>query len=138
MTILQISIPNKQCVLYTLTYLHHTHKHTHTAPSGPPSQFHIQAINETAIEAQWELPNQNERNGIIRGYKLYVQSADENVINVFNITNNNTLVYVISDREPKTAYTVSILAYTNAGDGPKSIHLTAVTRARKRVIKFDC
>ena len=104
--------------------------HSSTAPSGPPSQFHIEAINETAIEAQWDLPGRYERNGIIRGYRLFVLTGDL-VVKVINITNNNTLVYIIGGLEPSTAYTVSMLAYTVA-DGPKSIHLTAVTRSRKQ------
>ena len=104
--------------------------YTLTAPGGPPSQFHIEAINETAIEAQWDLPGYYERNGIIRGYKLFVSTGDM-VIRDINITNNNTVVYLVGGLEPRTAYTVSILAYTVA-DGPKSIHLTAVTRSRKQ------
>ena len=101
----------------------------HTAPTGPPSLFHIQAINESAIEAQWSLPRTTERNGIIRGYKLFVLTNGRPDM-VINITTNATNVYIIGGLEPRRAYTVSILAYTVA-DGPKSIHLTAVTRQRK-------
>ena len=82
-------------------------------------------INSTAIEAVWELPEINLRNGIIRGYKLFVQSMGRDIRNV-TITNNQTLAYIVGGLQRSTPYTFSILAYTVA-DGPRSIHLTAVT-----------
>ena len=103
---------------------------THTAPGGPPSQFNIEAINETAIEVLWGLPASNVRNGIIRGYKLFVQARGGQETTM-NITNNNTEAFIISGLQPRTAYTVSILAYTAVGDGPRSIRLTTVTRTCK-------
>ena len=48
-----------------------------------------------------------------------------------NVTDNSTQAYIIGGLQPRTAYTVSILAYTAAGSGPRSIHLTVVTRTRK-------
>lgn len=82
-------------------------------------------INCTAIEALWGLPPFNDRNGVIRGYKLFYSEAngEEEFI---NITSNETLEYIIGGLKPGTAYTFSVLAYTVA-DGPKSIHLVAVT-----------
>jgi hypothetical protein len=82
-------------------------------------------INSTAVEALWELPEINLRNGIIRGYKLFVQSMGRDIRNI-TITNNQTLVYVVGGLQRSTPYSFSILAYTVA-DGPRSIHLTAVT-----------
>lgn len=82
-------------------------------------------INSTAIEALWELPEIDARNGIIRGFKLFVQSMGRDIRNV-TITNNQTLAYIVGGLQRSTPYTFSILAYTVA-DGPRSIHLTAVT-----------
>ena len=82
-------------------------------------------INSTAVEALWELPDISVRNGIIRGYKLFVQSRGRDIRNI-TITNNQTLAYIVGGLEQSTPYTFSILAYTVA-DGPRSIHLTAVT-----------
>lgn len=61
---------------------------------GPPTSFYLVVINSTAIEASWELPEIDVRNGIIRGYKLFVQSSGEDIRNV-TITNNETLAYII-------------------------------------------
>lgn len=95
------------------------------APTGPPTSFNLVVINSSAIEATWELPAFNVRNGIIRGYKLFVQIGRMNVRNI-TIRNNGTLAYIVSGLQRATAYTLSVLAYTVA-DGPKSIHLTVVT-----------
>ena len=99
---------------------------TFTAPDGPPTSFDLMVINSTAIEALWELPEIGVRNGIIRGYKLFVQSMGRDIRNI-TISNNQTLAYIVGGLERSTPYTFSILAYTLAGDGPRSIHLTAVT-----------
>lgn len=50
---------------------------------------------------------------------------------IINITNSYTQAYIIGGLQPRTAYSVSILAYTAAGNGPRSIHLTVLTRTRK-------
>lgn len=90
--------------------------------------FDLVVINTTAIEALWELPARNLRNGIIRGYKLFVQTGGRDIRNII-IPNNSTLAYIVGGLEPGTPYTLSILAYTVA-DGPRSIHLTAVTPSK--------
>lgn len=115
------------CIVFSIIVSLNT---MHTAPNGPPSMFNIEAINETAIEALWGLPALNVRNGIIRGYKLFVQIGASDEVTM-NITSNNTQAYIIGGLQPRTAYTVSILAYTAAGDGPRSVRLTTVTRICK-------
>ncbi|MGJ8945881.1 hypothetical protein AB9K17_23605, partial [Salmonella enterica subsp. enterica serovar Kentucky] len=60
------------------------------APDGPPTSFNLVVVNSTAIEALWELPEINIRNGIIRGYKLFVQNRGRDIRNI-TITNNQTL-----------------------------------------------
>lgn len=82
-------------------------------------------VNCTAIEAQWQLPPFNGRNGVIRGYKLFYSQDGGQEVSV-NITSNETLTYIVGGLQPNTAYTFSVLAYTVA-DGPKGIHLVAVT-----------
>ena len=95
------------------------------APDGPPTSFDLVVINSTAIEALWELPAIGVRNGIIRGYKLFVQSGGRYIRNI-TIPGGETLAYIVGGLERETPYTLSVLAYTVV-DGPRSIHLTAVT-----------
>ena len=96
-----------------------------TEPTAPPTSFHVVVLNTTAIEVQWGLPLWNLRNGIIRGYKLFVQQQGRQE-RMINIVGNDTTEYIVSGLEPGTAYIVSALAYT-VGDGPRSIHLTVLT-----------
>ena len=96
------------------------------APTAPPAQFHLVPINTTAIEARWRLPHVNYRGGIILGYKIFMQTTDGGSETLFN-TENNATVYLIRGLQPATLYKFSVLAYTSAGDGPRSIHLTIST-----------
>ena len=89
-------------------------------------------VNSTAIEALWELPAIDVRNGIIRGYKLFVQSSGRDIRNI-TIPNNQTLAYIVSGLQRATLYTFSILAYTVA-DGPRSIFLTATTLCKAIIL----
>ena len=73
----------------------------------------------------WELPSINNRNGFIRGYRLFVQRVGGEAWNI-TIPDNTTLAYIVGGLQKNTHYTFSVLAYTVA-DGPKSIHLTAAT-----------
>ena len=100
------------------------------APTGPPTSFELVVINSTAIEATWELPAINLRNGFIRGYRLFVLSRGREMRNI-TIPNNGTLAYIVGGLERATPYTISVLAYTIA-DGPRSIYLTAITLCKKK------
>ena len=100
---------------------------THAAPSGPPTNFHVVVLNCTAVEAQWDLPRFDLRNGIIRGYKLFLGYPYGADIRKLIITGNTTVSFIVSPLRPSTTYSFSILAYT-VGDGPRSIHLSAQTR----------
>lgn len=97
------------------------------APTGPPTSFHVVVLNSTAVEVQFDLPFFEHRNGVIRGYKIFVDPADgsEDEL-VFDILGNTTSAFIVNGLKPATAYIFSILAYTVA-DGPRSIHLTAIT-----------
>ena len=85
-------------------------------------------LNSTAIEAQWNTPSFSLRNGLIRGYKLFVQRVGGNEQEIDVNNTNYEITYVVNDLLPDTAYVVSVLAYTVVGlEGPRSIHLTART-----------
>ena len=88
------------------------------------------AINSSAIQAQWELPPLDSRNGIIRGYKLFVQLASGGKEMLINIPNNATDVYIVGGLELATSYRFSVLAYTSVGDGPRSIYYIIATLSK--------
>ena len=99
------------------------------APTGAPTQFHVVVLNSTAIEVQYDLPLIDLRNGFIRGFKIFVEEADgDGSEMVIDVMGNSTLAYIVKGLKPATAYVFSMLAYT-VGDGPRGIHLTAITNA---------
>ena len=87
------------------------------------------AINRTAIEADWDIPPYESRGGYILGYKLFIQSTNDGTERMINITDNST-EYIVGGLQPATSYRLSVLAYTSAGDGPRSIHLTVPTLSK--------
>lgn len=99
-----------------------------SAPGAPPTAFHVVVLNSSAIELQWNLPLDKFRNGVIRGFKLFIQQQSTTVDNVINVDDNSTTEYIVSGLTANTAYICSMLAYTNA-DGPRTIQLTVITMA---------
>ena len=99
------------------------------APTAPPRDFFVIALNRTAIEAEWDHPPADDRGGIILGYKLFIQSTNGGAEWTINITDNST-VFIVGGLQPDTAYTLSVLAYTSVGDGPWSIRLTVSTLSK--------
>jgi len=49
--------------------------------------------------------------------------------------NSTDTEYIVGTLNSSTSYVVSVLAYTNGGYGPRSIHLTATTN-NKDICKF--
>ena len=106
-----------------------------TAPSAPPTSFHVVILNSTAIELQWGLPVDTFRNGIIRGYKLFIKQQGTIDDTVITVLDNSTTEYIITGLTANTAYVCSMLAFTVA-DGPRTIHLTAITMEDGKVLNY--
>ena len=115
----------------------HTIPFSSVAPTGAPTQFHVVVLNSTSIEVQYELPTIDSRNGIIRGFKIFVEEAGsgDGSEMVFDVMGNSSLAYIVTGLKPATAYIFSMLAYTVA-DGPRGIHLTAITNAEGVFVKY--
>ena len=101
-----------------------------TAPDGPPTSFHIAVLSCNSIRAEWGLPLPNNRNGVIRGFKLFVQPSAGGEEQLYNIMGNDTTQIMVSNLTGNTEYILSILAYT-VGDGPRSIFLTVTTNTEE-------
>ena len=91
------------------------------APDVSPANFHITVLNSTAVEASWTLPTSRTGfNGQLRGFKIVVGvNGTERRI---DIPDSTALAYIITDLQPATQHTFSMLMYTVA-DGPEGIHL---------------
>jgi len=67
------------------------------------------------------LPPPDDWNGIIRGFKLlYKQNGSSGQQTVILLESESIQTKVVSGLEEYTKYDFQVLAYTSAGDGPKS------------------
>ena len=79
------------------------------------------AATSSSIHASWQLPPENSSNGIIKGFKLLYKKKDSSAsFTSLIITNNGTLNKTLTGLSKFTQYEFQVLAYTSAGDGPKS------------------
>ena len=92
------------------------------APSQAPSNFTVIAQSSSSVLASWQLPPLKSRNGIITGFKLFYKRQDQfGEANItININSATTRGEIISRLEKYTEYVLQILAFTSAGDGPRS------------------
>ena len=93
-----------------------------TAPSQPPGNLSLTSKSSTSITASWQLPPADSRNGVITGFKLFYKKKDsvgspaEETIN-----SASTLTKNVTGLDKYTEYEFQVLAFTSAGDGPKSV-----------------
>ena len=81
----------------------------------------LTAKTSTSIEASWQLPPAEDRNGIITGFKLfYKKKGSSGSSSQIAINSGSTLTKVVTGLDEYTEYEFEVLAFTSVGDGPKS------------------
>ena len=91
------------------------------APSQAPRSFSVTANSSTSIEASWQLPPADSRNGIITGFKLFYETkGSSGSANPLIIESESTLTKVVTGLDKYTEYEFQVLAFTSVGDGPNS------------------
>ncbi|XP_046680839.1 protein sidekick isoform X3 [Homalodisca vitripennis] len=99
-------------------------------PEAPPTNVKAEAINSTAIQVWWKPPHPQKINGINQGYKLqaFIGDSVSNVLNVppslFDPLAQQSAV--ISGLRKYTTYNLTVLCFTDPGDGLPS-HPVEVT-----------
>ena len=81
------------------------------------------ASTSTSVTASWQLPPKDSRNGIIRGFKLFINrkgSGDKPDVQFIDVSNASLYTKTVTGLQGSTEYELQVLAYTSAGDGPKS------------------
>ncbi|XP_068731951.1 uncharacterized protein [Montipora capricornis] len=89
------------------------------APSKPPSGFIVKASTSSSVTASWQLPPADSRNGIIRGFKLFINRKGSDV-QMIDVSNSSVYTKTVTGLQESTEYELQVLAYTSAGDGPQS------------------
>ena len=83
----------------------------------------MNASTSTSITASWQLPPADSRNGIIKGFKLFINSNgsdDEQNVQFIDVSNASVYTKTVTGLQESTEYELQVLAYTSAGDGPRS------------------
>ena len=88
-------------------------------PSGPPEQVTLGDVTSTSIKVTWAPVKFEDRNGIIKGYKV-IYRALPNGPNVTKVVNTENAL-TIGGLNEFTNYSIRVLAFTAVGDGPLSV-----------------
>ncbi|XP_068728395.1 uncharacterized protein [Montipora capricornis] len=90
-------------------------------PSKPPSGFSVTTNTSTSVTSSWQLPPVDSRNGIIKGFKLFVKRRGfGNESHIILINNASSHTKVITGLDEFTEYEFQVLAFTSVGDGPNT------------------
>lgn len=101
-------------------------------PETAPTNIRVMAANSTAVKVWWQPPNPQQINGINQGYKIQawrMENVDGNIVPVEqkSLTVPPNLVdplaeqnCLLTDLEKFTEYNISVLCFTDPGDGVRS------------------
>ncbi|XP_022798569.1 receptor-type tyrosine-protein phosphatase F-like, partial [Stylophora pistillata] len=94
-------------------------------PSGPPQQVTISEVTSTTVKVDWNPVLADDRNGIIQGYRVNYQALPdgETLTESLNINSGEQgegKTIVLMTLSEFTNYSISVLAFTEVGNGPKS------------------
>ena len=111
---------NVMCIHMLFFFSNHFNSQN-LVPSQAPTNFMVTATSSTSIRASWTLLPEYARHGTIKGYKLFYQKKDSAVSATMEpINNGTTLTKYVTGLDEYTEYEFLVLAFTSAGNGPKS------------------
>lgn len=91
-------------------------------PTGAPQNVRAQAVSPTEVRLTWDAPQAEQQNGDLLGYKIFYYSVPVNSRNAEEIEvvsashTSHSLIFL----DMYTNYSISILAFNPAGEGPRS------------------
>jgi len=91
-------------------------------PTGAPRDVKAEPVSPTEVRLSWRPPKADQQNGDLLGYKIFYNTLPANKKNVEEIevvsasVTSHSLIFL----EMYTNYSVSILPFNPAGDGPRS------------------
>ena len=94
-------------------------------PSSSPQGVQASAKNSTSVSVSWAAVGNEQRNGIIKGYKVIYQALPDgrNVTRFVNISDEDQEKeqdITLGSLVKFTNYSIRVLAFTVVGDGPPS------------------
>ncbi|XP_022803027.1 tyrosine-protein phosphatase Lar-like [Stylophora pistillata] len=105
-----------------------------SVPREGPRHLKFNVLNSTAIRVRWSAPLQSQ-GGRIRGYAVSFTKVDDLGKDLFPPEQTQVkftaseleLSLVLSELDPDSTYEIAVAAYSNKGDGERSISLLAKT-----------
>ena len=96
-------------------------------PTGAPRSLEAQAVSPTEVRLSWTAPDHDQQNGDLLGYKIFYKP----VVDLITARRNPPMeeIEVVSAYHTAhslifldmyTNYTISVLAFNPAGEGPRS------------------
>ena len=95
-------------------------------PSAPPANVKGKNSSSRSIKVQWDEIPKNDKNGIIKGYKITYKDWRSGVEKTQTVGAPYREVELEGLNE-FTKYNISLLAFTVKGDGPQSSTITVST-----------
>eukprot|EP00090_Calanus_glacialis_P041134 TRINITY_DN7227_c0_g1_i2.p1 TRINITY_DN7227_c0_g1~~TRINITY_DN7227_c0_g1_i2.p1 ORF type:complete len:2186 (-),score=220.82 TRINITY_DN7227_c0_g1_i2:579-7136(-) len=97
-------------------------------PTGAPRNLKAEAVSPTEIRLSWMPPEADQQNGDLLGYKIFYQSGtlgkSNKGLEVISASHNShSLIFL----DMYTNYTISLLGFNPAGEGPASEVVSART-----------
>nr|XP_053626611.1 cell adhesion molecule Dscam2-like isoform X3 [Cherax quadricarinatus] len=102
------------------------------APSGPPRDLKVEAVDQSSLRVTWKPPLREEWNGDIQGYQVGYRLASSNNSYVYETVEFSKEMgkehhLVISKLNIYTEYAVVVSAFNKIGQGPKTDEIRAYT-----------
>ena len=94
------------------------------APSGPPVHFSIEEVLSRSITLKWEYPLEDDRNGIISGFRVHLIESVSGTYTAIDVENTTV---TIGDVKPYTLYYAEVVAFTMVGRGPYTERVSVFT-----------
>ena len=94
---------------------------------GEPRDVRAEPFNSSSILVRWKAPEDENQNGIIRAYQIYIQPKKTDGVHQyysqplrFNTGNPQVTAFNVTGLQPDTKYKVQVAAMTRKGDGTRS------------------
>ncbi|XP_078610680.1 tenascin-X-like isoform X3 [Branchiostoma floridae x Branchiostoma japonicum] len=91
---------------------------------GPVRSLRGDPISPTSVRVQWETPTYNADG--VQGYRLYYMQVGGRDIPAITLE-GNLQSYILSGLQPNSGYEIWLVAFSPAGDGQESPHITVRT-----------